>query len=171
MLGQKPVTFQKNVSRYIMVWQWHMLMVIFHKNLPNRRGRCWGVGQHSRQQPISFFAKLFSQIQSYQIIYTEVAKRFQKMPKSEFWQRNGPHFSNLAKIAQNFCKLAGKQPTFLAFFGEKSPLLVTLHRLHMVVIKKSFASLERPEIFRNRTRQPTTLYLNACESWLESYYV
>ena len=32
------------------------------------------------------------------------------------------------KIAQNFWKLAGKKPQFVAFFGEKSPLLVTLHR-------------------------------------------
>ena len=39
-------------------------------------------------------------IQCYQIVSPEVAKKFQKMPKSEFWQRNSPHFSNLAKNMQ-----------------------------------------------------------------------
>ena len=65
-------------------------------------------------------------VESYQIVSPEVAKKFQKKPKSEFWQMNSPHFRNLAKNSPKLLQIGGKVAILVATFGENSPLLVTL---------------------------------------------
>ena len=65
----------------------------------------------------------------------------QKVPQKCQNQNFGRGIAIWRKIAQNFCKLAGKEPTFLAFFGEKSPLLVTLVGVQVRTPKLQFCEL------------------------------
>ena len=70
--------------------------------------------------PKCTFYSHFLKEQSYQIVSTEVAKKFQKMPKSEFWQRNSPHFSNLlAKNSPKLLQIGGKVANICSIFWRK----------------------------------------------------
>ena len=55
-------------------------------------------------------ARLYSQKQP---------KKFQKMPKSEFWQRSSPHFSNEAKNSPKLLKIGGKVAKICIIFWRK----------------------------------------------------
>ena len=41
------------------------------------------------------------------------------MPRSEFWQRNSPHFSNLAKNSPKLLQIAGKVAKMCSIFWRK----------------------------------------------------
>ena len=56
----------------------------------------------------------WAKLQCYQIVSPDVAQKFQKMPKSEFWQRNSPYFS--PKLLQIF---GGKIAKFCNIFWRK----------------------------------------------------
>ena len=58
-------------------------------------------------------------VQSYQIVFPEVAKKFQKMPKSKFWQRNSPYFCNLAKNGPKLLQIGGKVAKICRIFWRK----------------------------------------------------
>ena len=60
-------------------------------------------------QPTSGPLSKATHVQSHQIIFPEVAKKFQKMPKSEFWLSNIPYFSNLAKKWPKICSIYGEK--------------------------------------------------------------
>ena len=62
---------------------------------------------------------LFNPNQSYQIVPPEVAKKFQKMTKTEFWQRNSPHLSNLAKNIPKLLQIGGKRAKNCSIFWRK----------------------------------------------------
>ena len=79
-------------------------------------GAIWSTPKHSKRSRDRF---AMSNWQSYQIVSPEVAKKFKKMPKSEFWQWNSPPLSNLAKNSPKLLHIGGKVAKICNIFWQK----------------------------------------------------
>ena len=66
------------------------------------------------------------------VCFPEVAKKFQKMPKSEFWQRNSPHFSSLTKNNPKLLQIGGKVAKICSIFWQKNRHFWSLWKLHFM---------------------------------------
>ena len=102
--------------------------------------------------------------QSYQIVSPKVAKKFQKMPKSEFWQKNSPHFSNLVKNSPKLLQMGGKIAKNCSLFLAKNCHIWSLCIFNRILVKlQGFGFLHTPT---DSTTKSKIDVLFAMSAWL-----